>query len=548
MVFYRKYRPQTIDQLDNQQVRETLIAVLEKSVPHAFLFTGPKGLGKTSTARIVAKAINCERNVFVQNQESRIKNQGKKTNDQGLVTDDSIEPCNSCEQCLSIMKGTNLDVIEIDAASNRGIDEIRELKEKINLTPVQSRKKVYIIDEVHMLTTEAFNALLKTLEEPPEHAIFILCTTEQHKVPATILSRCFHISFQPATIPELVRSFKRIVVGEHLSITDEALLTLAAMSEGGFRDGTKLLEEIVALAKDLEITKELVEEKLHVAGLQKQIGELLTHLQKKDAKAGLAIIAGLVEQKTDIQYFLQQILTLLHELLLQEIEGKSEKLKVKRDLPAFTIEEIQKLSQLLSEAYMAGKQAVIPQFPLELAIIEWCFANSESRTVNNEQNIKNIAPIADIAVKLDRNKNTVLTVKPEEAIVSVSSLRKQVGEIAKEKALYGEKKEEEVAVDPIVMTSVSLLHFSKDGEITKEWLETFWKCLISEMKNYNHTIAGVLRSCRIASFDRKNLTIEAAYQFHKDKLGDGKTMAAIEQLCKTLIGSPIVVTIVLKGK
>src|SRR5258705_2348813 len=210
MVFYRKYRPQTIDDLDSAAVRQTLFSVLKNPTTHAFLFTGPKGLGKTSTARIIAKVINCE---------------NRK---------DNIEPCNACSQCKSITDGTNLDVLEIDAASNRGIDEIRDLKEKIRLSPAAAKKKVYIIDEVHMLTTEAFNALLKTLEEPPMNAMFILCTTEPHKVPATIISRCFHISFSPATEEELVRSFTRIVKAEKIDITEDALKYVASLSDRGF--------------------------------------------------------------------------------------------------------------------------------------------------------------------------------------------------------------------------------------------------------------------------------------------------------------------------
>src|SRR5256885_10890679 len=176
MVFYRKYRPQIIDDLDSKAIRDTLHSVLKNDPSHAFLFTGPKGLGKTSTARIVAKAVNCTA--------------PKKDRKEG------IEPCGTCDQCVSITSGSNVDILEIDAASNRGIDEIRDLKEKIRLAPVLANRKVYIIDEVHMLTTEAFNALLKTLEEPPAHAMFILCTTEPHKVPPTILSRCFHIVFK----------------------------------------------------------------------------------------------------------------------------------------------------------------------------------------------------------------------------------------------------------------------------------------------------------------------------------------------------------------
>src|SRR6185437_9781888 len=238
MVFYRKYRPQQIDDLDSASVREILNAVLQKSIPHAFLFTGPKGLGKTSTARIVAKVVNCER--------------------LGSSVHATIEPCNICDQCVSITSGTNVDVLEIDAASNRGIDEIRELKEKIRLSPVSATRKVYIIDEVHMLTSEAFNALLKTLEEPPDHAMFILCTTESHKVPETIVSRCFQIMFKPATEEELVRSFKRIVEGEKLKIEDEALKYIAQLADRGFRDGAKVLEELVLGADGQQITKELV--------------------------------------------------------------------------------------------------------------------------------------------------------------------------------------------------------------------------------------------------------------------------------------------------
>src|SRR3990167_11242532 len=188
MVFYRKYRPQKIEELDSKEVREKLYNVLESSsVPHAFLFTGSKGLGKTSTARIVAKVLNCE----------------KKTK--------GIEPCNKCEQCVSITNGTNMDILEIDGASNRGIDEIRDLREKVKLSPMSATRKVYIIDEVHMLTQEAFNALLKTLEEPPSHVVFILCTTEPHKVPGTIISRCLRIQFKRATEEELVRSFGKII-------------------------------------------------------------------------------------------------------------------------------------------------------------------------------------------------------------------------------------------------------------------------------------------------------------------------------------------------
>ena len=226
MVFYRKYRPQTVAELDSPKLQETLRAVLsQKEIPHAFLFTGPKGLGKTSTARIIAKILNCT---------------AKKR--------DGIEPCNVCDQCVSITNGTNIDVLEIDGASNRGIDEIRDLRERVNLAPSSAKKKVYIIDEVHMLTTDAFNALLKKIEEPPSHVVFIFATTEPQKVPATIISRCFHISLQRATKDELIHALQRIAKEEKLTVDDQSLSLIAEMGDGGYRDATKILEEMFALS------------------------------------------------------------------------------------------------------------------------------------------------------------------------------------------------------------------------------------------------------------------------------------------------------------
>lgn len=343
MVFYRKYRPQTITELDNEYVRETLHSVLSGSSAHAFLFTGPKGLGKTSAARIVAKVINCEKRK------------------------DSIEPCNKCSQCVSITNGTNLDILEIDAASNRGIDEIRDLREKIRLAPVSARKKVYIIDEVHMLTTEAFNALLKTLEEPPAHAVFILCTTEPHKVPETIVSRCLHIPFPIASETDLERSLKRIIKGEKLKLDNEALNYITHLSSGSFRDGAKILEEIKALSNRKKITKELVEKRYQISNIKYQLSQMLSFLAEKDAKAGLKLTAKIVEQGLDIKYFLEQLINSLHEDLLVAIGVEEARGPAAR----FSVEETKNLIELLTRAYSELKYAVLPQLPLELAIIEW---------------------------------------------------------------------------------------------------------------------------------------------------------------------------------
>lgn len=504
MVFYRKYRPQIIDDLDSSSIRDTLAAILQNNTPHAFLFTGPKGLGKTSTARIIAKAVNCEKR--------------KKG---------SVEPCNSCDTCVSITNGSNVDILEIDAASNRGIDEIRELKEKIRLAPVSAQKKVYIIDEVHMLTTEAFNALLKTLEEPPDHAMFILCTTEAQKIPATILSRCFHMQFKPATEEELVRSFKRIVKGEKIDITDEALQYIANLSDKGFRDGVKILEELVSLVSDKKITMALIEEKYHVSNARLYISKLEDVLATRNTKEGLQIIEKLVDQGFQLKDFITKLMEHLHTLILVKMGVRTQEEKD----AGLTIDEIRMLVELFSKASADMKYAVLPQLPLELAIIEWCESKLE---IQNEKKVAG-----------EVSKSVIV----EDTEVSVSSLRKQVGTIKKIKALYGEKalakesSEEEV---PVVATSTVELLQTAGDTVTKEWLELFWKNLIVEMKKYNHTVAGVLRGCTIKSYADGQLVIQTAYKFHKERLDDMKNRESLLKISKLLTGKDIEITVELK--
>jgi DNA polymerase III subunit gamma/tau len=340
MVFYLKYRPNKITELDSLSLQEKLVNVLTgklpNDTPHAFLFTGPKGLGKTSTARILAKAINCTK-----------RKEGE------------IEPCNKCDSCLSITNGSNLDVLEIDAASNRGIDEIRDLREKIKLAPLSSIKKIYIIDEVHMLTTEAFNAFLKTLEEPPSHAIFILCTTEAQKVPETILSRCFSIKFTKATDEDLLRSFTRITKSEGIKADKEALLQIAKLSDGSFRDGTKILEELSVNKK--ELTVELVEEKFKSGTVNKSVNDLILALENKDTKKGIDIVGNLVTYNVDFKFFNESLINELHKKLILQAEANDKK-----------VTQTKEILELLAKSYMEIKYAVLPQLPLELVIVEWC--------------------------------------------------------------------------------------------------------------------------------------------------------------------------------
>src|ERR1700716_961069 len=240
---YRKYRSQTFGDLVGQEAASRALqgAIIGGRVSHAYLFSGTRGTGKTSTARLLAKAVNCLR-----------RSAG------------SSEPCNACDSCVQLQNGSALDLIEIDAASNRGIDEIRDLREKVNLAPALGRKKVYIIDEAHMLTTEAFNALLKTLEEPPEHVVFILCTTEANKVPLTVLGRCQQFVFRRHSEEQITSRLRHIATREEILVDEDALRLLARVAQGSMRDAIELLDHLVPLAQG-RITLEGARELLVIA-------------------------------------------------------------------------------------------------------------------------------------------------------------------------------------------------------------------------------------------------------------------------------------------
>lgn len=313
MTLYLKYRPQTIDEIDITSVRESLTNILKSgNIPHAFLFSGPRGTGKTSLARILAKAINCIS-----------KN----------------PPCNKCESCISITNGNNIDVIEMDAASNRGIDDIRTLRDAVKLAPSSSKAKIYIIDECHMLTTEASNALLKTLEEPPAHVYFILATTNPEKLIDTIKSRVTIIEFSKATSEEIMRSLQRIIDKEEIKIKKEEINKLVKLARGSFRDAVKLLEQFTSDDSFLD------------KGKESDANELVLCVLKKDLDKSLEI----VKKSTNIEYLTDELLDKLHQILV-ETQDK----------------EIIPLVEFILTSKEMVKYSPIEELPLELALIKWC--------------------------------------------------------------------------------------------------------------------------------------------------------------------------------
>ncbi|MDA1060730.1 MAG: DNA polymerase III subunit gamma/tau [bacterium] len=330
---YRKYRPHNFDNLVGQDhIKTTLInALRNRNVSHAYLFTGPRGTGKTSTARLIAKGLNC------------------------TELHDDHEPCNKCEFCTDINDGRLIDLIEIDAASNRGIDEVRDLKEKINFAPSRSKYKVYIIDEAHMMTKEAFNALLKTLEEPPSHAYFVLATTEIHKIPETIISRCQRFDFKRIGIKTLMTRLSYICQKENIQAADTALEVISKYVDGGLRDAIGLVEQ---LTTDHTLSLEHVQEILGVSD-HSLLTALFNSLVNNDTKDALGIIHDLHGQGSDLKQFVHEFIEMLRQNLLDTIAN---------DQPKTTSQLIRMIS--LFQDAQQKLESTIPQLALEIAVIQ----------------------------------------------------------------------------------------------------------------------------------------------------------------------------------
>ncbi|MFA7685747.1 MAG: DNA polymerase III subunit gamma/tau [Candidatus Gracilibacteria bacterium] len=453
---YRKYRPHNFDNLVGQDyIKDTLVNAIKSSrVSHGYLFSGPRGTGKTSTARLLAKALNC------------------------INPQDGFEPCNECEFCQDINTGRLIDLIEIDAASNRGIDEVRDLKEKIGFSPTRSKYKIYIIDEVHMMTKEAFNALLKTLEEPPSHVYFILATTEIHKIPETIISRCQRFDFKRINKKALMTRLSYIAQKEGIAAHDEALELISRYVNGGLRDAIGLLEQLTIDKKiDLEHVREIL-------GLSSGslLEALFNALMANDIKTALNIVNELHTQGSDLKQFSNEFINLLREKMLEHI-SEDEMDKANRLICMIEILEESKVMQ----------EPDIPQLPLEIAIVKITGNYVRIESVSRQHQ-----PIEPVRQKVEEKFAPIVNI-PEKKV--------------------------EINNEPVENNGPTV-------PLTISYLKEKWPRITERVKR--PALRMSLRSGLPVIVDGVNITIEFDTKFHRDKVMEHDNRAELETIIKEI--------------
>ena len=509
LVLARKWRPQLFEEVIGQRhITQTLQnAISQKRVAHAFLFTGARGVGKTSSARILAKALNCEK---------------------GL----RINPCNQCTNCQEVTHGTSMDVIEIDGASNRGIDEIRELRESVRYTPAKSRYKIYIIDEVHMLTKEAFNALLKTLEEPPPHIIFIFATTEPHKIPATILSRCQRYDFKRIPFREVIGSLKRIVEEEEIQISQRGLLSIAQESEGSLRDAQSLLDQAIAYAGKNIHDEDIAE----VLGLidRKILSDAIEAIADRDVERCMEVIEHVYHFGYDLQHFSRELLQYLRNLILikvsQHPEGlmelpEEEFMLLKKQAEKFKFDQLNHLFTLLLKGEQETAQSTFPRTMLEMTLIRMA-------------TLRPLLPIDEMMKKLEAIESKGLTEEEKERKISSASGRvvhSENPERDKEKGEESPKKREQTGGKKVFEKNENLEDLKKEeesrGVLPQHWEEA-WKGLVEFTRARNPILGAFLALGNLVHLSDEKIEIGFEKDsFHYDRMLEKENRSQLESIC-----------------
>ncbi len=510
VVVARRYRPQTFTELIGQEhVAQALSgAITTHRVGHAYLFTGARGVGKTSSARILAKALNCEKGP-------------------------SPAPCNECDICQSISSGDDVDVLEIDGASNRGIDEIRELRQKVNVRPSRARFKIYIIDEVHMLTREAFNALLKTLEEPPEHVKFIFCTTEVEKIPITILSRCQRFDFAGIRPTSIRQRLQQIVETEGVEAEPEALEIIARRAAGSMRDSQSLLEQLLSCCEK-KITVADIHRLLGTAGDERLI-ELVRAVVQRDAKTGLQLIDRACADGVDIGQLMDQLLGYFRDLLVSVVGIEADALmyvaSASRDMMRqaadhLGVDAILAAMQIVETALARMRSSTHGRTLAEMAIVRIC-------------RLEDLVQLGAIIAQLSDGQPPALTA-PAVAVRSLSdsAVKKNV-ESAPGVNSPAATTSSRPALAPVAETAAPPQSEVVDRAVDPADAAKIWQQAVARMDDMTAQRAGLAESPAICAPNRLVVRYQQQYTFWKRYCEKPEILSSIEQAVQAVCGAKL---------
>ena len=498
---YSTYRPKEFSQLVGQtHITKLLKAELSKGLTgHAYLFIGPRGTGKTTTARILAKALNC----------TDLKNG---------------EPCGACVSCVAFDEGKFIDLIEVDAASNRGIDEIREIKEKIEYNPSMGKQKVYIIDEVHMLTKEAFNALLKTLEEPPSYVTFILATTEPHKVPATIMSRCEKYEFRLGGAKELMQTLSSIMGEEHIKVDKKGVELLVTHAGGSYRDAVSLLDTIVAATGDKELTFDEVRNALGLPDVE-LVNSYIMAVAEKSLTRALETLEEVFARGTNIPQFTKSVILLLRDSMLE----KDRALEVGDGLAELPKARFSEAIKVLLDAYSAQKYAFDQRLPLQLATIQLIPEDAQESEGTSKKKVK---VLEEVAPKEEVAEKKVEKSEPVDVVAEVIISEIEIAEPVKVKKKKLKKKSSKKAV--IVGKAIPF-----------DTIVELWGKFTREVQKDHKDIYTFLMPAipSGAQFDSQlqvlKVEIKVPFEFHRKQLETPKHQVTLSSVAVKVFGTPI---------